>query len=138
MELSRKDISYIIDKIRNYVIKDNELNNLLCIDTEFEGDDLIYGVTNEFLSEFIELLSGNKINVLGEVEKLYTCPCCGYMTLTEKYDVYEGTGYCICPFCRWEDNGTTDIHKYTSLNRGSILDYRNMLNDKKTNKWIKS
>ena len=31
----------------------------------------------------------------------YTCPCCGYKTLSEKP---PGT-YEICPICFWEDDG---------------------------------
>ncbi len=35
-----------------------------------------------------------------EKPELYTCPCCGYKTLTEKP---PGT-YEICPICFWEDD----------------------------------
>lgn len=58
---------------------------------------------------------------------LLPCPCCGAHTLTERYDLLQGTGYDICSFCDWEDDGTTDIHAYQSINRGSIADYRKRL-----------
>ena len=35
------------------------------------------------------------------IQKLYPCPCCGYLTLPEEAD---GT-YEICPICFWEDDG---------------------------------
>ena len=56
--------------------------------------------------------------------ELFPCPCCGLRTLTETFNPSEGTGYDICPFCNWEDDGTTDIKKYRSINKGSIEDYR--------------
>ena len=61
------------------------------------------------------------------MEDLYKCPCCGHKTLTEIYNLDEGTGYDICPLCGWEDDGTTDIYQYRSINRGSIADYRKRL-----------
>ncbi|MDE5781345.1 MAG: hypothetical protein K2I03_07670 [Lachnospiraceae bacterium] len=39
--------------------------------------------------------------------------------LTEEYNLDEGTGYDICPYCNWEDDGSTDINVYRSVNRGS-------------------
>lgn len=33
---------------------------------------------------------------------LYTCPCCGYPTLSER------GGYDICEICFWEDDGQDD------------------------------
>ena len=37
---------------------------------------------------------------------LYTCPCCGYPTLTER------GGYDICCLCNWEDDGQDDPHAH--------------------------
>lgn len=36
------------------------------------------------------------------LSELYTCPCCGYPMLSERY-AYE-----ICPLCWWEDAGEDD------------------------------
>ena len=44
----------------------------------------------------------------GEREDLFPCPCCGLRTLTERFHPMEGTGYDICPYCNWEDDGTTE------------------------------
>lgn len=65
----------------------------------------------------------------GERDGLYPCPCCGLRTLTERFDPMEGTGYDICPYCKWEDDGTTekDADAYKSINRGSMSDYRKRL-----------
>lgn len=64
-----------------------------------------------------------------------------FKTLTERFNPEEGTGYDICPYCNWEDDGTTDIESYRSINKGSILDYRNKINANFNkyyiNKWLK-
>lgn len=74
-------------------------------------------------------------------EDLLPCPCCGYKTLTERFDLKKGTGYDICPYCGWEDDGTTDIGSYRSINKGRILDYRNKISENANkyylNKWLK-
>lgn len=105
-----------------------------------DGSDLIYGVSNGFLSQLIETITGIAVEVEGEVERLYSCPCCGYKTLTEKYNSMEGTGYDICPYCGWEDDGTTDIEIVRAINHGSIKDYRNRMesdpNKYYINKWF--
>jgi hypothetical protein len=107
--------------------------------TEFESDFI--GVSNGFLSEVVHAITGFRVVVCGEVEDLFQCPCCGYRTLTERYNSIEGTGYDICPYCNWEDDGTTDIYSRRSINGGSIQDYRDKMqanpNRYYINKWIK-
>ncbi len=107
---------------------------------EIDEDDF-KGVSNGFLSEIIYSITGYKVEVIGEVENLFPCPCCGFKTLTERYDKNEGTGYDICSYCRWEDDGTVDIDAYRSINKGSIIDYRKEIcrnpNKYYTSKWIK-
>ncbi len=106
---------------------------------EFEVN--LSGVSNGFLSEVIRTITGYEVEVYGEVEELFPCPCCGFKTLTERFDLKEGTGYDICPYCGWEDDGTTDIESYRSINRGRILDYRNKISNNANkyylNKWLK-
>ena len=67
-------------------------------------------------------------------------PLLWFKTLTELYDKNVGTGYDICPYCNWEDDGTTDINSYRSINKGSMADYLNKirLNPNKyyRNKWL--
>lgn len=107
--------------------------------TEFEVD--LSGTSNGFLSEVIHTIIGYEVEVCGEVEDLFPCPCCGFKTLTERFNPKEGTGYDICPYCNWEDDGTTDIKSYRSINKGNILDYRNRIsantNRYYINKWLK-
>lgn len=137
MEIKRSDIAKIIDSIRIQLKNRHDCNLSLNIDDEYNGADLIYGVSNEFLSDFIETLTGNKVCVTGDVEDLYICPCCGFKTLTEEYNENIGTGYDICPLCGWEDDGTTDINSVRSINGGSIAEYRKKLSQKSiSNKWI--
>ena len=84
------------------------------------------GVTNGFLTNIYEAITGEVVEVIGPVSELFPCPCCGRMTLTEAYNPELGTGWDICHFCKWEDDGLTekdkDIHR--SINRGSMEDYR--------------
>lgn len=139
MELRRNEVALLIDFIRKTIANNDEISSLLKFDNDYEYSDLIYGVSNEYLSEFIETLLGYKVKIVGDVEKLYKCPCCGYNTLTEIYNSEEGTGYDICPLCGWEDDGTTDIDEYRSINRGAIKDYRKKLfSHDVTNKWLKN
>ncbi|MDE7476958.1 MAG: hypothetical protein K2M91_03250, partial [Lachnospiraceae bacterium] len=103
-------------------LKLTELDPLLdLIEVELEG------VSNGYLTQFFRTIIGCDIEVCGEVEKRYSCPCCGYKTLDEIYDSSKGTGYDICPYCNWEDDGTTDISAQTSINHGSIQDYRDKI-----------
>ncbi|MBL0694489.1 CPCC family cysteine-rich protein [Comamonas sp. JC664] len=60
----------------------------------------------------------------GDAEHRYPCPCCGRRTLTELYNAEEGTGYDICNHCRWEDDGTTKADAGSSVNRGTMAQYR--------------
>ena len=50
--------------------------------------------------------NGNKgcvlVNVRGNGDGPYRCPCCGYMTPSGR------GGYEICPVCFWEDDGQDD------------------------------
>ena len=138
MELKREEVARLIDYIRTKIAENEELSSILNVDNEYEVNDLVYGITNEYLSSLIETISGNRIEVIGEVEELYKCPCCGYNTLTEEFNKSKGTGYDICPLCGWEDDGTTDIDEYRSINKGSINDYRKKIaTNSITNKWLK-
>lgn len=127
MELNRQDVNKIIEAIRHIWNKNEELSKRFRIADDYENSDVIYGISNEYLSEFLETLIGKKVDVMGTVEQLYCCPCCGYKTLTEEYDAVEGTGYETCPLCGWEDDGTKEVNSYRSINRGSIEEYRKRL-----------
>lgn len=82
------------------------------------------GVSNGYLSDFYETLTGKRLDVIGLVEELFPCPCCHLKTLTEIHDSQAGTGYDICAYCGWEDDGASDVTIYRSVNKGSITDCR--------------
>jgi hypothetical protein len=42
------------------------------------------------------------VNVTARGDGPYRCPCCGYLTLSER------GGYDICQVCYWEDDGQDD------------------------------
>lgn len=145
-KVSRENMMKLINEIRNIVKKEIELSKYLevdCLEYKIEQNDLeVYcqGVSNGFLSEIFEAVIGYKVEVIGEVEELFACPCCGFRTLTELHDLNQGTGYDICPYCNWEDDGTSERSAESSVNGGTIEDYRNRIkknfNKYYINKWF--
>ena len=144
--ISREKAIELISEIRDVVERKVELSKYFG-SAFLEGDEEkieletdTQGVSNGFLSEILRAITGYGIEVSGEVEELFPCPCCGLRTLTESYNPSEGTGYEICPYCNWEDDGTTDIKEYRSINKGSMEDYRKKIlrnhNKFYINKWF--
>lgn len=86
------------------------------------------GMTNGFLSDVYHILTGKRVEVVGDIAELYACDCCGKKTLTEKIGI-DGGGWDICGFCRWEDTGITDENRYCGCNHGSIKEYRQRIAD---------
>lgn len=82
------------------------------------------GVSNGFLSQICQAILGRKVEVIGEPALRFPCPCCRRRTLSELYDANEGTGYGICDYCDWEDDGTVDDEVISSVNKGSMAQYR--------------
>lgn len=136
MELTRKEVEDIIDYLRTSIINNKVINDKIFVDTDLEGSDLIKGVTNGFLSQLLETITGTFVEIKGEVELLYKCPCCGYKTLSESYDTEKGTGYDICCYCGWEDDGTTELNIYRSINKGCINDYREKIKKNRNQYYI--
>lgn len=71
------------------------------------------GVLNSYLQRQITTLGRNEV-VMGEVEPLESCPCCGYRTLDER------GGYDICPVCFWEDDGTSELDRHSGPNHMTL------------------
>lgn len=137
--ISRENTYKLISLIRN-IISGEDLSTYLGDYVEEEQNELevdLSGISNGFLSEVIQTITGYEVEVSGEVEDLFTCPCCGFKTLTERFDPKEGTGYDICPYCKWEDDGTTDVRSYRSINKGSILDYRIRISENSNRYYVK-
>ena len=102
--------------------------------------DFYDGVQNGYLSEIYELLTGTRVEVVGEVSALFACPCCSMRTLSERYDSELGTGYDICRYCGWEDDGTSEPNVLSGANGGSISEYRERIrlefNFYNRNRWV--
>lgn len=73
--------------------------------------DSYKGVLNSYIECEVSKLFQKKIKVLGESESLYKCLCCNYHTLDLRGE------YSICKVCYWEDDGTDDDEKFSSVNR---------------------
>lgn len=143
--ISRENAVKLLSLVRSIIEEKVDFKEIFfenTLENNIELNEIDFsGIGNGFLSEVINIVTGYKVEVIGDVESLYTCPCCSFKTLTELYDKDEGTGYDICSYCMWEDDGTKDINSYSSINKGSIADYRNKIcsNPDKyyTNKWLK-
>lgn len=76
------------------------------------------GVTNEYLAFLLKKEDQSEIEVIGELELLKPCPCCFFLTLDERGN------YNICPVCRWEDDGSDILDRYSSVNRTTLKEAR--------------
>jgi len=98
------------------------------------------GTTNNYLAEIMNVLTGNRVVVVGDPDLLFACPCCNFRTLDEKYDIQMGTGYDICDYCGWEDDGTADVHLQSGVNKCSLSELRTRIAKNPANysigKWL--
>ena len=131
--IDRVEVIKLLAKVRLSESSDDEIYGLVQFhpsvdEKEKEVEEALVheyqGVTNGFLADVYEALTGRRVEVIGNVADLYPCPCCGLKTLTELYDLNEGTGYDVCRYCWWEDVGVFEVDRRVSVNRGSIADYR--------------
>ncbi len=75
------------------------------------------GVSNIYLRDEIrKIFYDFTIQVDGDIEEMYPCPCCSFLTLSGRGD-YE-----ICPVCFWEDDGSDDIDHYSPCNHMFLKD----------------
>jgi hypothetical protein len=127
-EISRADAIRIIARARESFAEPSELKDLVedwHAQTVFDALlDAYAGETNGFLGCVCEAITGTPFRVVGKPEERLSCPCCHRRTLTERHDRSLGTGYDICDYCRWEDDGTTRDDARSSVNRGSMAEYR--------------
>lgn len=126
--ISRNDAFRIIAQAREAVSDSTNLQELLDdygTTTVFDALRQAYaGVSNGFLSQVCEAISGLKLEVTGEPDARFPCPCCHKRTLGELFDPALGTGYDVCDHCGWEDDGTSNDQDYSSANHGTIAEYR--------------
>ena len=79
--ISREKCFELIRLIRDIVEKEIDLSRYLeegssNINMELREVDF-EGVSNGYLSEIVYALTGYEVEVIGEVEELFPCPCCG-------------------------------------------------------------
>ncbi len=139
MKISRDDVLKLLVRCRmTFNSKDQiaELMETSCDDDDTIEEDLFLtltelykGTSNGYLSEVYEAITGEKVEVIGKVYELFKCPCCNRSTLSERYDLEKGTGYDICDYCNWEDDGTTEIDTISSVNRSTISEYRGRIQE---------
>lgn len=92
------------------------------IETDREFDPLLTealiseyrGVRNSYIAKvFLELFNVVE-DIVGEVEELHSCPCCGYRTHDERGE------YFICKVCFWEDDGKQNPIDYSYPNKMTL------------------
>jgi len=149
-QIPRNEVFQLVTKCRLVFNTRDELLELLektdINDCDIEKEvfetlkELYVGVSNGYLSELYEGIIGEKFEIVGDVFELFPCPCCEFRTLSEKYNLEEGSGYDICDYCNWEDDGTTNIDFSSSVNKGSITEYRDRIKKYPNlfyrNKWL--
>ncbi len=139
MKISRDDVFMLIARCRMTFNNKDQIAELLetsdVDENTIENDlflavkSLYKGTSNGYLSEIYETVTGEKVEVMGLFHELFECPCCNHKTLSECYDVDEGTGYDICDYCNWEDDGTTQIDVMSSVNNSTISEYRRKIEE---------
>lgn len=81
---------------------------------------ILKGVSNSYLKNAIEKLICEDVEIIGKLEKLHECSCCGYLTLDNigEYD--------ICRVCKWEDDGTLshELTKFSHVNGSTLKEYK--------------
>jgi len=137
---SRGEISELLEDVNEADVTDDEHNLEKKV---FETlSELYLGVSNGYLAELYQGITGSKVEVIGAVAKMLPCPCCSFRTLSETYDEVEGTGYDICDYCNWEDDGTLDIDSPSGVNRGCIKEFRDRIkahpNLYYRNRWLRN
>lgn len=80
---------------------------------------LIYRLSetkNSYIESIIRKEIGFSLSIAGAEPRLYTCNCCGYKTLKKKAE------YFVCHVCFWEDDGMTDLKRYSACNSMKLED----------------
>lgn len=102
---SFKNISDYSDPVYNPKIIEYLKNNFI-------------GITNQYIEEFLNDRLDSQVQVIGEDAKMIECPCCGYQTLDSRGQ------YDICKVCYWEDDGSNEPDRYSSVNSMTLQEAR--------------
>lgn len=69
-----------------------------------------FGVRNEWIRNALLTRVGIDVNVIGQAERMYRCPCCSYFSLSREKE------HAICRVCYWQDDGTHADSELSSAN----------------------
>jgi hypothetical protein len=127
-EISRSDAIRVIAHAREALCSPETIQDLLedyHAASVYEALLHAYaGVGNGFLSQVYEAITGLTAQVVGAPDARFRCPCCNRHTLDEPGNVQDGPAYDICDHRNWEDDGTAYETKRSSVNHGSMAEYR--------------
>lgn len=132
-QCSKKDIDNIL--FADYLNEEGETIEYSCIyDDSIQEFLLNYfidvklkGYSNEYLQQYLTVLYKENFSVVGNEDILQMCPCCRYLTLTNRGN------YDICPLCYWEDDGKAydELDSYSSVNHATLGAYRQKFEGRK-------
>ena len=117
-EVGDKEIQHYPVALREELCAGNQL--LDSSDSRYNPiimDELVrsyMGAKNEFILKKLEEIIPGQMTIEGEPELLLDCPCCHYLTLSERGD-YE-----ICVVCYWEDDGASKDDHYSGPNHQTL------------------
>jgi hypothetical protein len=133
MQCSEKDINNIL--FADYLNEEGEHIEYSNIFNDSVQDFLLNyfidiklkGYSNKYLQQFLTALYKEKFSVIGDEDILEMCPCCHYLTLTNRGN------YDVCPLCYWEDDGKSynELDSYSSVNNSTLRVYRKKFEEKK-------
>jgi hypothetical protein len=93
-----------------------ESERIFCLRRYLENE--LKKVRNVYLEELLTNAFGEAVEVEGEEVRLFSCPCCNYITLEKRGE------YFICSVCFWEDDGNIDSNHFSSVNRMTVEEGR--------------
>jgi len=93
--------------------EDSKYNPLICVALQ----DCYIGVLNSYLENQLSFL-GRTERVIGCIEQLEVCFCCGYRSLKPP-GAFE-----ICRVCFWEQDGTTELDRISPANHITLRQAR--------------
>lgn len=75
--------------------------------------------TNSYIAAYLSKRLSRDFEILGSMTELNPCRCCGYKTLRSRSE------YDICRVCFWEDDGTVEGGRYSSVNNMNLNEAKN-------------
>lgn len=94
-----------------------------------ENTNISILIRNIHLEKLVKSITGNDIGIIDHSDDSISgvaCEACDYIVFESGEDAF----YEICPVCGWQNDGSKGS-KYSSVNRTTILEYRNSESFKK-------